>query len=262
MSRRFAIFGNPVQHSKSPDMHNHAFRACGIDALYEKILIEDAARLKEVFLAENLQGANITVPHKEQAFCQADEVRGIAQQIGAVNTWVKEADKIIAYNTDAPGFYKAIESFGSLKSALLLGAGGTAKAIALILKEKGVDVEILNRSQKRLEEFKQRGFVVSSWERFMPKQYDLIINSTSAGLSDSNLPAPQSTMKALLEHKPNVIDCIYGKMTPFLEMAKAYHCAYKDGADMLLYQGVEAYHLFTDFSCKSEQVEDAMRKGL
>ncbi|MCG8685700.1 MAG: shikimate dehydrogenase, partial [Desulfobacterales bacterium] len=86
------------------------------------------------------------MPHKELAYKNADEVRGLANEIKAVNTYIKEDGKVIAYNTDAPGFLYAIESFGELKKVLILGAGGTAKAISLALQQSDIDVTVLNRS--------------------------------------------------------------------------------------------------------------------
>lgn len=101
---------------------------------------------------------------------------------------VREGSRVIGYNTDAEGFYQAIASFGALRSALILGAGGTAKAIAFILKEHGIETTILNRSHARLDFFEENGFTCNTWKT-LHKPYDLIINTTSAGLKDEELPA-------------------------------------------------------------------------
>jgi shikimate dehydrogenase len=155
---KLGIFGNPVEHSKSPLMQNSALKSLGIDGYYDKYLLLDGSQIKKEFLNLGLEGANITVPHKEDAFKNADEIRGIAQKIGAVNTYVKENDKVIAYNTDGLGFIKAIEEFGDIKNALILGAGGTARAIAVALKDANIEVTIINRSRKgRLEFFEELG---------------------------------------------------------------------------------------------------------
>jgi shikimate dehydrogenase len=123
----FVIFGNPVSHSKSPQMHNAGFENIDYDGIYKKHLLEDGNTIKDVFLQNNYEGANITVPHKEFAYENADEVRGLAKEIKAVNTYINEEGKVVAYNTDAPGFLYAIESFGEIKKVLLLGAGGGAR---------------------------------------------------------------------------------------------------------------------------------------
>ena len=111
----FAIFGNPVSHSKSPLMHNIVFKNLGIKACYTRVLLEDGDKLKEKFLSLGLSGANITVPHKEVAFRACDEIRGFAKKVGVVNTIVLEDGKLIGYNTDADGFMFAISEFSDIK---------------------------------------------------------------------------------------------------------------------------------------------------
>lgn len=105
MEKEFVIFGNPVEHSKSPQMHNAGFKALEFEGNYKKHLLEDGETIKDVFLQNAYAGANITVPHKEIAFRNADVVIGLANEIKAVNTYINDDGKIIAYNTDAPGFY-------------------------------------------------------------------------------------------------------------------------------------------------------------
>lgn len=259
--KTFAIFGNPVEHSKSPQMHNAGFKHLGFDAKYIKHQLLDGSTIKKEFLSNHYCGANITVPHKEYAYENADEVRGLAQEIQAVNTYILENGKVIAYNTDAPGFLKAIESFGKINSVLLLGAGGTAKAIALALQLSGVSVTVLNRSENKLNFFKAHGIKSHTWESFNPKKYDLIVNSTSAGLKDELLPCPIEILDTVLSQASFAFDCIYGKITPFLALAKENGLEIKDGEDMLLYQGIEAFELFTNTKADNSVVE-AMRKGL
>ena len=259
--KTFAIFGNPVEHSKSPQMHNAGFKHLGFDAQYIKHQLLDGSTIKETFLSNHYCGANITVPHKEYAFENADEVRGLAKEIEAVNTYILENGKVIAYNTDAPGFLKAIESFGKINSVLLLGAGGTAKAIALALKSSDVSVTVLNRSENKLDFFKAHGIESHTWESFKHKKYDLIVNSTSAGLKDELLPCPIEILDTVLSQASFAFDCIYGKITPFLALAKENGLEIKDGEDMLLFQGVLAFELFTDTKADEELVE-SMRKGL
>jgi shikimate dehydrogenase len=225
-------------------MHTFAIDGLGVKATYDKTLLVDGKKLKETFFEKKLDGANVTVPHKEEAFKQADEVRGIAKEIGAVNTLVLEDGKMIAYNTDAEGFFESTKEFGDINSILILGAGGTAKAISLIFREKNAKVTIVNRSQKRLIPFKEKGFECYSWDEFTPKSYDLVVNTTSAGLSDNNYPTPKELLENIFQNTKYTIDVIYNKNTPFLQLAKTYHIPSKDGSDMLLYQGVKAFNLF------------------
>jgi len=267
--KNFTIYGNPVEHSKSPQMHNAGFKLLNFDATYSKTLLEDGSKIKESFLNNNISGANITVPHKADAFKNADIVDEFASKIGAVNTYINEDGKVKAYNTDAPGFYKAIESFGEVKNVLLLGAGGTAKAIAVILRSKDIKVTILNRSQNNSEFFKDLGCRFYDHDNLrlffsgggVEFDYDLVVNSTSAGLKDDNYPAPLELLKPALKNASFAFDCIYGKQTPFLKIANEYNLKYKDGEDMLLFQGVLAFEYFTNTKATPELIQ-TMRDGL
>ena len=261
MKNQFVIFGNPVEHSKSPQMQNAGLKHINFDGNYKKHHLVDGNTIKDVFLQNNYMGANITVPHKEDAFANADEVRGLAKEIKAVNTYINENGKVVAYNTDAPGFLKAIESFGTIKNVLLLGAGGTAKAIALALKSKNINVTVLNRSQGKLDFFKEHQIPCFSWENFEAETYDLIVNSTSAGLKDEYLPCNKEILETVLKNAKFAFDCVYGKITPFLALARENRLKIKDGEDMLLYQGVLAFEYFTRTKADDNLIE-SMRKGL
>lgn len=261
MKNQFVIFGNPVEHSKSPQMQNAGLKHINFDGNYKKHHLVDGNTIKDVFLQNNYMGANITVPHKEDAFANADEVRGLAKEIKAVNTYINENGKVVAYNTDAPGFLKAIESFGTIKNVLLLGAGGTAKAIALALKSKDINVTVLNRSQGKLDFFKEHQIPCFSWENFEAETYDLIVNSTSAGLKDEYLPCDKEILETVFKNAKFAFDCVYGKITPFLALASENALEIKDGEDMLLFQGLLAFELFTNTKADNSVIE-AMRKGL
>lgn len=261
MKEIFAIFGNPVEHSKSPQMHNAGFKEIDYDGEYVKHLLEDGETIKDIFLEKNYEGANITVPHKEAAFRNADEVRGLANEIKAVNTYINEDGKVIAYNTDAPGFLYAIESFGEVKKVLVLGAGGTAKAISLALQQSDIDVTVLNRSEGKLAFFEKYNIKCSTWHDFVIEEYDLIVNSTSAGLKDDYLPCPEEILNQVLPKASFAFDCVYGKVTPFLALAQKNALKTKDGEDMLLYQGVLAFEYFTKQSIDENTIE-VMRKAL
>lgn len=261
--KKFTIFGNPVSHSKSPQMHNAGFKAIGFDGEYSKTHLENGDDIKRVFLDGGFSGANITVPHKEYAYKYADSLDPLAQKIGAVNTFILENNrKIKGYNTDAFGFYKSIEKFKDVNSILILGAGGTAKSIAVILKEKNFEVTILNRSENSKEFFLALDCEFYNFDSFpKEKRFDLIVNSTSAGLSDEIYPAPLDILEPLIQNTKYAIDCIYGKMTPFLQLADKHSKIYKDGEDMLLFQGVRAFELFTNTKADNSLIE-AMRIGL
>ncbi len=256
----FSIFGNPVSHSISPLLHNSAIKALTLNACYGRFLLEEGEEIIRKFNSLNLSGANVTIPHKEWAYKKCDEAKGIAKNIEAVNTLVKEDNKVIGYNTDAPGFYESIKEFKEIKNALILGAGGTTKAIAYILREKGINVTILNRSSKRLEFFQNRGFECYSWDDFSPENYSLVINATSAGLNNNSLPYEEKRLKDIFNTSKYAIDIIYGKETPFLKLAKSNNLTCKNGKDMLLYQAVLAFNLFYGNRLSQKIIEESMKK--
>ncbi|TKI69572.1 shikimate dehydrogenase [Sulfurimonas crateris] len=257
----FAIFGDPVAHSRSPLMHNSVFKHLNYKACYTRVHLTDGSKLKETFFSLSLSGANITVPHKEAAYEACDEVRGFAKKVGVVNTIVNENGKLIGYNTDADGFMFAIKEFGAIKNILVLGAGGTAKALCARFMEDGIKVSVLNRSQNKLAYFKELGCECFGWEDFELKKYDLVVNTTSAGLKDEELPCPSGLLENILDNSSFAADAIYGKVTPFLKLANSKSITSKDGADMLLAQGILANELMVKNELKTEDIKNYMSKS-
>lgn len=261
----FAVFGNPVSHSISPRLHNAALGELGLsrEALYTRYELTDGSRLISKFKELKLSGANATVPHKEAALAQCDVADETAIKIGSVNTLVSRGGKIYGHNTDAPGFLRAIESFGQINSALVLGAGGTARAVAYALESCGVRVCVLNRSEGRLANFAEyENFSWANFAEFKGGKFDLVVNTTSAGLKDENLPAPTELLRPIFNEAKFAFDVIYGKKTPFLNLAAASRLAHKDGLDMLLFQAALALNLFFDGSLDEAKIQAAMQKAL
>jgi shikimate dehydrogenase len=242
-------------------MHNLSFQGLAYDACYTRHLLEDGKTLKETFFNLGLKGLNITVPHKEDAFNACDVLDPFAKKLGVVNTIVERDGLLHGYNTDAPGFLKAIGEFENIKTVLFLGAGGTAQSTSSILRDEGYDVTLLNRSEGRLEKYIEKGFETYTFDTFTPSKYDLVINMTSAGLEDENLPAPKELLDAVIPTAKACVDVIYGKETPFLKLAKSYNKPTKDGSDMLLYQGIIAFEHFTQNTFTFEQIEVYMKKA-
>ncbi len=260
MSKKFTIFGNPVEHSISPKMHTFAIEGLKLNASYTKTHLEDGKKLKDIFLS-NFDGANVTVPHKEIAFSLCDEIRGIAKDIKAVNTLINENGKMVGYNTDAEGFYKSVQTFGTINSVLILGAGGTSKAISSIFRKNKIEPTILNRSASRLESFQKEKFNTYTHDSFKTQSFDLIVNTTSAGLETNTYPAPQEIMKNIFANSKYAIDVIYNKNTPFLSLAKSFNIPTKDGSDMLLYQGILAFNIFYQNRFSFKEIEQFMKKA-
>ncbi|HIO95246.1 MAG TPA: shikimate dehydrogenase [Campylobacterales bacterium] len=262
MKQLFTIFGNPVAHSKSPLMHNLSFKGLNYNGCYTRYKLEDGRGLRAKFFDLNITGANITVPHKEEAFKACDELDAFALKVGAVNTIVKKEGKLYGYNTDAPGFLKAIAEFKEAKRVLFLGAGGTAQSTSVVLRDAGYTVTLLNRSANRLERYTKEGFKTYTFDSFEYQEpYDLVVNMTSAGLEDDSLPCPASILEQVIPDAMACIDVIYGKETPFLKFSKKYHKPTKDGSDMLLYQGIIAFEHFTSNAFSFKEIEPFMKRA-
>jgi shikimate dehydrogenase len=242
-------------------MHNTAFRGLDYDASYTRYLLKDGSQLREKFLSLGLQGVNVTVPHKEEAFKACDVLDPFAQKIAVVNTIVLREGKLYGYNTDALGFLKAILEFKEIKTVLFLGAGGTAQSTSILLRDEGYSVTLLNRSPARLKKYEAEGFETYTFDTFQPKPYDLVINMTSAGLEDEHLPAPKAILESIIPQAKACVDVIYGKETPFLKLAKSYHKPCKDGSDMLLYQGIIAFEHFTEYAYTFDEIKPFMEKA-
>lgn len=291
----FAVLGSPIVHSKSPRMHNNAICALNLDALYLRYELKNGDLLKETLFKLHLSGVNITLPYKEKALQIADIKDEMALNIGSANTLLIKEHKIHAFNTDGIGFLKAIEDFKGIQSALILGAGGTAKALAFVLAQKGIKVAVANRGKERLESFQKslnKGlkydfFTYESLKSALdtnlnsnsnlnlnpnhsnptlnptPLKFDLIINTTSAGLKDEDLPCERALLSTLLTNAKYAFDVIYGKQTPFLKLCANLNIPHKDGLDMLLWQGVYAFLLFFNLSKDKETtIHSAMHEAL
>ena len=149
----YGVIGNPVTHSLSPALHNTAFSATGLNAVYLAFETGDIEECVKGIRALGIKGTSITIPFKTAVMPFLDEIDPLARRIGAVNTIVNENGRLKGYNTDAIGALKALEKKIELPgmTCLIIGAGGAARAIGFMLKEQNVAVSIVNRSRKRGE---------------------------------------------------------------------------------------------------------------
>ncbi|PAF45970.1 shikimate dehydrogenase [Helicobacter sp. 11S02629-2] len=247
MSKKLCVIGNPISHSLSPKMHTYAMEKLGLSGSYEAIRLKPditKEELKDFIFETGLTGLNVTVPFKELAFTAVTKLEGLAKDIGAVNTIVLKDKKLIGYNTDAPGFYECIKKY-DFKSVLILGAGGSAKAISLILQKEGFRVVVANRSKAKLKDFK--GVQTRLFSELDSKEsYDLVINATSASL-EGTLPLEEVVLKELLANAKLAFDLMYkDEKTPFCALASTLGVEEKDGKEMLIYQGALAFLKFFD----------------
>lgn len=260
----FAVLGNPIHHSISPRLHNNAFLAFGEQSVYSRLLLSShisASEFKERILALGLSGVNVTVPFKEIALSASDEVDEFAAGIGSVNTITLKNGKLCAFNTDAPGFMMAIADFKGIKNALILGAGGTARALSVALNKNGVSVSILNRSASRAAAFSECEFYTPEGFNDSAK-YDIIINTTPAGLTFDGLPFEAELLSGVMSGAKYAFDAVYGKKTAFINLAQNKGLECRDGLLMLLYQAVLAFDIFSEKKYNLKEIEKYMSEAL
>ncbi|WP_120945685.1 MULTISPECIES: shikimate dehydrogenase [Helicobacter] len=248
-SKNFGVFGNPIAHSKSPLLHNKAFgdfaRVLGFQGRYEPFLLQEGARLKEEFLRRGLSGANITAPFKQIAYSLSDRVCGIAKEIEVINTWVLEEGDLVGYNTDIEGFYAPLSMLTiPIKSALVVGAGGSSRAVVASLCAHGVRVSVVNRSAQKLKPFQTQGLACFLSAQLNPTPYDLVVNTTSAGMDGVGLPLESACLSALLSQTKIAYDLIYSVKTPFLQKAQDLGVCTLDGKAMLIAQAALSFGYF------------------
>ncbi|MDO5091148.1 MAG: shikimate dehydrogenase [Cardiobacteriaceae bacterium] len=242
MTYHCAVIGNPISHSKSPEIHARFARDCGIALEYTRILAEadTFASIVKDFFARGGRGLNITLPFKETAFALATRHTPYAQTAKAANTlWMAEGE-LWADNTDGRGLVRALthDHHTALQNQriLLLGAGGAARGVVLpLLEARPALLHIANRSAAKAQaiaaEHRHPALQALALDALCDP-YDLIINATSAGLSGAALALPDSIYHA----KTVAYDMVYGKETPFLAWAQARHLAAHDGYSMLVNQ--------------------------
>ncbi|MBI1821704.1 MAG: shikimate dehydrogenase [Nitrospirae bacterium] len=261
-TRCVAIIGHPVSHSLSPQMHQAAFDALGLDYCYIPfdILPKDLEQAVYSLTLLGFLGFNVTIPHKEKMVSLVDKISPEASIIGAVNTVRIHKGKLWGFNTDGPGFVESLRKKWSFspknKRIVLLGAGGAAKAVATQLCfEKVKSIGIVNRTpskrsvlKKQLNQyFPEIEVVTFSYHEPDLKTFiqcsDLLINATSVGLhAGAASPVPPD----FFHRKLKVYDLIYNpRMTPFLEEAKQNGCPILNGSSMLVFQGALAFKIWT-----------------
>ena len=254
---RLGILGHPVGHSLSPAMHRAALAALGIEGSYELLDTPPerlAERLREV--RAGFRGVNVTVPLKERVLALLDEVDEEARAIGAVNTVVVEGGRLLGANTDAAGFLRSLEEAGVRgRRALVLGAGGAARAVVHALLRAGWEVAVANRTRERAERLvAELGGRVAGLEA--AREADLVVNATSVGMED---PGATPLPAAFFPERGFAVDLVYRPLrTRFLREAEARGLGVVNGLGMLLWQGVLA---FERWSGKRAPVE-AMRGAL
>lgn len=271
MTSHYCLLGRDVSHSPSPAVMTAAFKAVGIDADYARVSVPESgfAREFESLKASSFRGMNVTIPFKTEVIHLLDGLDSVATRIQAVNTVKLEDDgRYVGHNTDPDGVVGALRASSAspdLRNALLIGAGGAARAFCEAMNRIGcIDVAVAAREVTRA-----RGFVLDM-ERAFPRMnltlasikdlrhlsHDLVFNASPMGAKDEPLPAE---LKRLLPGSKVVFDAVYRpRTTRLLSEAERDGAKVVRGEEMLLHQGMAAFTLWTG----SEAPERQMRKAL
>jgi len=263
-AKRLAVLGHPVGHSRSPAMHCAALAELGLreEWSYEAIDLapdEFEARVRAM-PGEGFAGANVTVPHKGAALAVADELSEATREIGAANTLVFDGGEIRAENTDAEGLLRSLPGSPAAARALVLGAGGAARAVVWALLREGASVDVWNRTELR-----SRDLCADLGGRPMaaPDQasYDLILNSTAVGLRGES-PFEELPLEAG-GFRPGqvVLDMVYGdEPTDLLRAAAEAGATVVDGIEVLVQQGALSLEIWTSRTAPLDTMRAAARR--
>ncbi len=270
----YGLIGNPVEHSLSPPMHEAAYTELGMDAGYVAFEPPAEAGASAVDSAATLgvAGLNVTIPFKQQVLEKVDP-DPLADRIGAVNTIDFGTDPPTGYNTDAAGAVRALahHAVSLTGTAVVVGAGGAGRAVAFALAEEGMSVHIANRTESTAHDLAaavgrshpDRPDAVEGHglddQSALLADADVLVNATSVGMDEDRSPVSSDALHEDLA----VLDAVYSPVeTRLLREAEAAGAKTIDGAWMLLYQGVEAFELWTGESAPIEAMNDALRARL
>lgn len=260
---RFGVAGDPVAHSKSPAMHAAAFAELGLEAEYQLLPLvpELFAETVKALPGSGFRGINVTIPHKAAALAVADTASDAARAIGAANTLTFADGAIHADNTDAPGMIAAIGEVSG--SALVLGAGGTARAAVWALKNAGASVSVWNRTAERAAGLAEEFGTVHVESTGAGGGHDLIVNTTAVGMGvgedeDSVLEALALDLSAI-RPEAVVVDFVYREGgSPLTNAARAHGLRVVDGPELLARQGALSFEIWWNRPAPLEAMRAAL----
>ena len=269
MIDRYCVIGNPIAHSKSPDIHAAFARQTGQQLSYERCLapLDGFSDTVAELIRQGYRGANVTVPFKLDAAAFATSLTDRAQAAGAVNTLVFANSAIVGDNTDGAGLVCDIVRNAAFpitgKRILLLGAGGAARGALLpLLGERPAELVIANRTRATADalvrRFSGRDVALSACDfADLTGSFDLVVNATSASLADAMPPVPAGVFSPATL----ALDMMYGaKPTVFMDVASGCGATVRDGLGMLVEQAAEAFALWRGVRPDTAALLDSMRK--
>ncbi len=272
VKKNFAVIGNPIHHSLSPEIHGMFAKEAGLLMDYEAVLspLDEFQLTVETLISQKLSGANITQPFKKEAYHLASQHSQHAKIAEAVNTFEFKDKEIIGHNTDGIGLVRDLEQNLHIdlhgKKVLLIGAGGAAEgAIYSLLEKNPLDLRLTNRTIEKSNIMKNK---MNAYAKHLnvnlnvvditklPQQYfDLIINATSASLHEADLGLDNK----VFHDQCLAYDMMYGKETLFIKQAKSQHAKTSDGLGMLVEQAAEAFYIWHHIKPQTKSVINFFR---
>ncbi len=273
LKKHFAVIGNPIHHSLSPQIHAAFAKEAKLNINYEAVQspLDQFQETVKKLMTQKLNGANVTLPFKKEAYALASSHSHQAKIAEAVNTLEFKAKEIIGHNTDGIGLVRDLEQNLHINLAnqkiLLIGAGGAAEGVVYSLLEKQPsELTLTNRTIEKSNAIQNKmhvhakSFNVNLNVIEIPKlphhYFDVIINATSASLSDADLGIDNKVFHA----KCLAYDMMYGKETSFIKQAKSQSASSSDGLGMLVEQAAEAFFIWHKIKPQTKSVIDFFRK--
>ena len=255
----YGLIGNPVAHSRSPEIHNRGLAAAGLPGVYVPFMVDEVDRFLDLATSLGVRGLSVTIPHKEAVMALLQRADRSVSGAGACNTLVRERRRWSGYNTDVSGFMEPLRELlaaGRIRRATVIGAGGAARAIVWALREARVAVLIANRTLARAQSLAVElaaeavALTAPDLAQRIAAYSDLIVQSTSVGMERHDGAAPATAYDPIaqvsLAGHEIVYDIVYAPPdTPLLKRARAAGCEVIYGREMLLGQAYAQFHLFT-----------------
>jgi len=252
------IIGSEIGYTRSPAMHDAAFAYAGINGKYLTFDTPSLDRTDEFIFGYDIKGINVTKPYKTDIPEYVKECDKVSETVGAVNTIVNDRGKLKGYNTDVYGIEKALKMSlpDTTEKALIMGSGGAARSCAYFLSENGYDTDITGRNRDAVERIASEFSVRSQKKECVAVEiYDLIVNCTPLNLKNDRSEYPVNTDR--INSRQTVFDMAYGR-THLTDTAENKGCNIIRGEEMLAYQGIKAFELFTSVRVPYEIMRNAI----
>jgi len=252
----YGVAGNPIKSSLSPIMMNTAFRRETVNAVYLALQTAKVSDLINLVREIPIQGLSVTMPHKQEIMAHLEKTDPLSAKIGACNTVLRAQDgKLYGFNTDVAGIVGPLEKRMSLRGAkaLVLGAGGAARAAVFGLRDKGADVFIFNRTPESAQKLaKQSGSKTIKKEALAKTPFDVLINATPIGMAGQKV---SSIIDAKDLNTKLVFDLVYNPLeTPLIRMARQQNIPFITGVEMFVQQGARQFEIWTGKPAPEEEM--------